>query len=233
METHTLFRKKFNSYLLEFDEIKDYNASNVLMWFYKFKDAIVMFDIGEISDFVYNRLKNSGYDEIHDINDERNILFSLNNEDEANKDVIARKILAIILRRLKEHNGLDLVIVSLIEIYNEKFNREIVLKYMMKSLHDSIGSRITFNAIKNGEFLLVTGELNEVEDYKTITVDGVKYSFVELNFGIIKIANDKGCVIYNNSSLNTSINLGNSVVVKKLNQELFDNNDGQEIVKSI
>lgn len=232
MKTNISFRKKFNRYLLDFDEIATLTASNVLMWFYQIKDAVVMFEFGEISDFIYNRLKSHGYDEIHDIEEERSILFSLSNADDANKDEVARKVLAIILKRLKDHKGLDLAMISLIEMYNEKFNKVKIINHMMRSLRDNIGSRITFNAIKNGEFILISGELNEVDDCQSITVDGIRYSFIELNFGIIKIVDNKGCTIYNNSSLNTNINLADLNTIQKLSLHL-SNNDGQEVFKSI
>lgn len=231
---NNIYRNKINSYLLQLNEANIQDASSVLMWFYRIKDANIMFETYEVSDYVYNRLRNNGYDEIHESEEEKGVILLINGSSEnVNKNTIARRIISVILRKLKKHESLDLALLSLVEMFNERFNRDVVFSYMMDRLHESVGLRVTFNAIRDGKFCLITGVLDEVDDYKSITVDGIKYPFIDINTGINRIATISGNVLFNNGSLNTRVNLSDVEEVKKLGEEIFMDKYRQELPKVI
>lgn len=235
METNiSVYRNKINSYLLQLNEVDINDASSILMWFYRVKDANIMFETYEVSDSVYKRLTGSGYDETQRLEEEKEVIKLISGSSEnINKNILARQIISIILKKIRNHESLDLATISLVEMFNEIYNRDAIFSYMMERLHESVGLRVTFNIIRDGNYSLLTGVLNEVDDYKSITVDGVKYSFIDINIGIRKITTVSGNVLYNNGSLNTKIDLNNHEEVKRLKNEIFKEKYGQEATKVI
>lgn len=229
-----VYRNKINSYLLQLNEVNINDASSILMWFYRTRDANVMFETYEVSDYVYNRLISAGYEEIQKSEDMREVIKLINgNSENGNKNILARRIISIILMKIRHHESLDLSTISLVEMYNETYNKERAFSYMMERLHESIGLKVTFDVIRDGDFCLLRGVLNEVNDYKSITVDGVKYPFIDINTAIRRITTSSGNVLFNNGGINTRTNLADVEEVKRLGEETFKDKYGQDVPKVI
>lgn len=228
-----IYQNRINLYISELDKVDLTNSLSILEWFYKVSDASIMFEINEVSDLVYNKLVNNGHKEIISDEEEAKTYYSLINARILNMDDLARNIIALILKHLKEHKTLDLTILSFIKIFNEKFNSELVFSLMMEKLRNSIGTRVVVNVVSNNEFVLKVGELNQVDDYVSIVVDGETIPFIGINNAINKIASQTGNTLYNNSRVIPSMDLSDSTNIVKLNETIFKTGYRQAVAKVI
>ncbi len=227
-----IYQNRINLYINELDNVDLTNPLFVLEWFYKVADASIMFDLPEVSDIVYQKLIKNGYKEIITDEEEARTYYSLTTMRMMNMDDLAKNIISLILKRLKEHKSLDLSIMSFVNIFSEKFNSESVFRLMMDRLKSNIGSRVVVNVIIDNDFKLKVGVLNVVNDFASVTIDDEVIPFIGNNIAINKIASSNGNTLYNNSRIIPSIDLSESNLIK-LNEEIFKDNYRQAVSKVI
>lgn len=232
-ECINIYQNRINAYLQELDNVQINDPLCVLEWFYKVIDANIMFETNEVSSYVYNKLKSSGYRETIDAVDEAKTYYTLMKGNLIDDISLSRNIISLILSKLKESKSLDLALISFVVVFNEKYNKESILKFMMEKLHKNIGNRVVFYIINNNEFELKTGELEEVDDYHTVTIDHIIYPFNGDNIGIVKIASQNGNVLYNNSEVKKVTNLNDDITIPKVKEYFSEDNYGQDELKVI
>lgn len=228
-----IYQNRINLYINELDKVDLANPLVVLEWFYKVSDASIMFQISEVSDLIYTKLINNGYREVLSSEEEAKTYYSLINARMINLDDLARNIIALILKSIKEHKSIDLTVQSFIKIFNEKFNAEDIFNLMMERLKNNIGTRIVATIVVNNEFILKVGTLNQVNDYVSITIDEEIIPFIGKNVAISKINNINGNSLYNNSRVIPSMDLSNATNITRLNEEIFKDNYRQAVAKVI
>lgn len=228
-----IYQNRINLYINELDKVDLANPLVVLEWFYKVSDASIMFQISEVSDLIYTKLINNGYREVLSSEEEAKTYYSLINARMINLDDLARNIIALILKSIKEHKSIDLTVQSFIKIFNEKFNAEDIFSLMMERLKNNIGTRIVATIVVNNEFILKVGTLNQVNDYVSITIDEEIIPFIGKNVAISKINNINGNSLYNNSRVIPSMDLSNATNITRLNEEIFKDNYRQAVAKVI
>lgn len=228
-----IYQNRINLYINELDKVDLANPLVVLEWFYKVSDASIMFQISEVSDLIYTKLINNGYGEVLSSEEEAKTYYSLINARMINLDDLARNIIALILKSIKEHKSIDLTVQSFIKIFNEKFNAEDIFNLMMERLKNNIGTRIVATIVVNNEFILKVGTLNQVNDYVSIIIDEETIPFIGKNVAISKINNINGNSLYNNSRVIPSMDLSNVTNITRLNEEIFKDNYRQAVAKVI
>lgn len=228
-----IYQNRINLYINELDKVDLTNPLVVLEWFYKVSDASIMFQISEVSDLIYTKLINNGYREVLSSEEEAKTYYSLINARMINLDDLARNIIALILKSIKEHKSIDLTVQSFIKIFNEKFNAEDIFNLMMERLKNNIGTRIVATIVVNNEFILKVGTLNQVNDYVSITIDEEIIPFIGKNIAISKLNSINGNSLYNNSRVIPSMDLSNSTNITRLNEEIFKDNYRQAVAKVI
>lgn len=228
-----IYQNRINLYINELDKLDLTNPLVILEWFYKISDAFVMFELPEVSDLVYQKLSSSGYVGVISDEEEAKTYYSLIESRMINMDDLARNIISLVLKRLKNHQVFDLTIISFINIFNEKFNNEAVFRLMMQRLRSNIGSRVVVNVITNNDFSLRVGTLNQVDDFVSITLDDEVIPFIGFNLAINKIASLNGSSLYNNSRVIPSIDLSHQVNITKLNEDIFKDSYRQAVAKVI
>lgn len=228
-----IYQNRINLYINELDKVDLTNPLVVLEWFYKVSDASIMFQISEVSDLIYTKLINNGYREVLSSEEEAKTYYSLINARMINLDDLARNIIALILKSIKEHKSIDLTVQSFIKIFNEKFNAEDIFSLMMERLKNNIGTRIVATIVVNNEFILKVGTLNQVNDYVSITIDEEIIPFIGKNIAISKLNSINGNSLYNNSRVIPSMDLSNATNITRLNEEIFKDNYRQAVAKVI
>lgn len=228
-----IYQNRINLYINELDKVYLTNPLVVLEWFYKVSDASIMFQISEVSDLIYTKLINNGYREVLSSEEEAKTYYSLINARMINLDDLARNIIALILKSIKEHKSIDLTVQSFIKIFNEKFNAEDIFNLMMERLKNNIGTRIVATIVVNNEFILKVGTLNQVNDYVSITIDEETIPFIGKNIAISKLNSINGNSLYNNSRVIPSMDLSNATNITRLNEEIFKDNYRQAVAKVI
>lgn len=228
-----IYQNRINLYINELDKVDLANPLFVLEWFYKVSDASIMFQISEVSDLIYTKLINNGYREVLSSEEEAKTYYSLINARMINLDDLARNIIALILKSIKEHKSIDLTVQSFIKIFNEKFNAEDIFSLMMERLKNNIGTRIVATIVVNNEFILKVGTLNQVNDYVSITIDEEIIPFIGKNIAISKLNSINGNSLYNNSRVIPSMDLSNATNITRLNEEIFKDNYRQAVAKVI
>lgn len=228
-----IYQNRINLYINELDKVDLTNPLVVLEWFYKVSDASIMFQISEVSDLIYTKLINNGYREVLSSEEEAKTYYSLINARMINLDDLARNIIALILKSIKEHKSIDLTVQSFIKIFNEKFNAEDIFNLMMERLKNNIGTRIVATIVVNNEFILKVGTLNQVNDYVSITIDEETIPFIGKNIAISKLNSINGNSLYNNSRVIPSMDLSNATNITRLNEEIFKDNYRQAVAKVI
>ncbi|MBO5475342.1 MAG: hypothetical protein J5982_02410 [Bacilli bacterium] len=228
-----IYQNRINLYINELDKVDLANPLVVLEWFYKVSDASIMFQISEVSDLIYTKLINNGYREVLSSEEEAKTYYSLINARMINLDDLARNIIALILKSIKEHKSIDLTVQSFIKIFNEKFNAEDIFSLMMERLKNNIGTRIVATIVVNNEFILKVGTLNQVNDYVSITIDEEIIPFIGKNIAISKLNSINGNSLYNNSRVIPSMDLSNATNITRLNEEIFKDNYRQAVAKVI
>lgn len=228
-----IYQNRINLYINELDKVDLANPLVVLEWFYKVSDASIMFQISEVSNLIYSKLINNGYREVLSSEEEAKTYYSLINARMINLDDLARNIIALILKSIKEHKSIDLTVQSFIKIFNEKFNAEDIFSLMMERLKNNIGTRIVATIVVNNEFILKVGTLNQVNDYVSITIDEEIIPFIGKNIAISKLNSINGNSLYNNSRVIPSMDLSNATNITRLNEEIFKDNYRQAVAKVI
>jgi hypothetical protein len=147
-----IYHNKINNYLSKLDTIDLSNPINVLEWFYEVRNANIMFGTYEVSNYVYNKIINCGYDDTITNTMEYQTYYTLIEKTNLDISVLAKNIISLILVNLRENKPIDLATISFISIFNEKYNSSNIYKLMMEELHNNIGNRITYNIIKDNKF---------------------------------------------------------------------------------
>lgn len=223
--------KQQKSLSSSFATININNPIEVLEWFY---DNINIKTYSEEDSLnIYMYLKDNGYKPITSSSEElENYNIIMKNKSSINRIRVASTIISIIMNSLNKNNQLEITHTILIEMFNERFNKERTYKQMMSKLNDSIGKNVVFTYIHNNKNCLQNGIIDEVVDYKTISINGIKYPFVGYNVAIKTIDDVNGKNLYNNYLLGKNYNLTDFDEIESLNTEIFGNNY-QEALKKV
>jgi len=198
------------------------SAKNILIWFYEMKDSIELFENEEYASIVFDLLKRVGFKENTTPSEELDCLNKLlSKKEDSSYEIYGSLILSLIMTSLKNRERISVEYKQLIEMYNEKYNKDIIMPDMMNKISRHIGENITFIVLLNGKPKILTGILKEVDPYRTVTIDDERYPFIGYHVGMIKIVSEFGKVLYNNSYLSTDNNLDDFSMIEKMNEELF------------
>lgn len=210
----------------EFKNVSMSGTKNILSWFYDNMDSIDIFEVPEYASTLFNILSAIGFKEnVPTPNEELNCINRLYSKSMDNSsEVNGTLIISLIMESLKNEERLSMECKHLIEMYNEKYNKDKIIPDMMDKLSNHLGDEVTLVAILNGKNKIITGILKDVEPYKTVTIDKERYPFIGYHVGIIKITSNFGKMLYNNSYISSKDNLEDFSVIEKKNEELFGNN---------
>lgn len=210
---------------LETATINNAGAKSILEWFYVNMDNIDLFEKEEYASLILKTLKNAGFQENTTPKEELDCLNKLLSKHEDNSsEVNGSLIISLIMDSIKNNVRMPIEYKQLVEMYNEKYNKETIMPEMMKTIEEHIGENVTFIVLLNGKIRILTGTLKELDPYKTVTIDDERYPFIGYHVGIIKIVTEFGKMLYNNSYLSNEDNLDDFSVIEKKNQELFGDN---------
>lgn len=215
----------------EFDKASFNGTLSILEWFYKALNYKSLFE-GDFAETIYKRLIERGYTEVLNPVDELNCYKALiQTSNDLNSEKVGYTIISLLLKNINEKTPISPDLAQFVEIYNETFNKEKTHAGMMKNIQDSIGENVVFVIIRDGRIELLTGTLNEVDPYHSVTIDEERYPFIGFNIEINKITNQDGKVLFNNHLASTTDMLDDANVIEKKNLKLFGNNYNKELRK--
>lgn len=215
----------------EFDKASFLGTVSILEWFYKAINYKGIFE-SDFADTIYKRLISLGYQEVtNPIEELESFKNLMQKSSEFDYEKVGFTIISLILKNIKEKTEMPSSLEQFICIYNQTFNKDNTFSAMMKELNNSIGSDIVFAIIRNGKVELLTGTLEEVEDYHSVTINGTKYPFIGYQVEINKITTSDGQVLFSNHLSSTSDILDEYNIIEKKNIELFGNNYNKELKK--
>lgn len=218
-------RKEVESQISKFETAIVNGTVSILEWFYNSINIKMIFEDESIADVIYNHLVNKGYKEIDNPLEELECFKRLmKREVDASAERIGNILISLIMNNLHEHKSMTPPLIQFIEIYNETYNQEKTYATMMSNLRASIGENVTFVALINGQIKLLTGTIENVEDYKSITISGEKYPFIGFQVAISKITSNFGKILYNNSHVALNDKLVDISEINKKNEETFGAN---------
>lgn len=218
-------KKEVDTQISKFEAALSRDTVSILEWFYNALNMNMIFEDEDISNTLYKSLIAKGYEEINNPIEELECFKSLMKRDvDTSPERIGQSLISLIMKNLHEHMRLTPPLVQFIEIYNETYNQERTYASMMNLLHEEIGKSVTFVVIVNNQIKLLTGVIEEVEDYKTITISGEKYPFIGFQVAISKITSNFGKILYNNSHVALNDKLIDIGEINKKNEETFGSN---------
>lgn len=218
-------RKVVDAQISKFETALENGTVSILEWFYNSLNIKMIFEDASIADVLYNRLVNKGYKEIDNPKEELECfkrLMKRQVDDSAER--IGNSLISLIMNNLHNHKSMTPPLIQFIEIYNETYNQERTYAIMMNNLHEAIGGSVTFVALINGKIKLLTGTIESVEDYKSITISGENYPFIGFQVAISKITSNLGKILYNNSHVALNDKLVDISEINKKNEETFGSN---------
>ncbi len=213
----------------EFDKASFNGTLSILEWFYKALNYKSLFE-GEFAETIYKRLINQGYTGIQNPTDELNCYKAImQNSSTLNSEKLGSTIISLLLKSLSEKAPIPSSLVQFVEIYNEIYNKEATHVEMMKNMQESIGESVVFVVIREGRVELLTGKLNEVDPYHSVTINEEKYPFIGFNIEINKITNNDGKILFNNHLASTTDILDDLNIIEMKKIKLFGNNYKKEL----
>lgn len=231
MEQYNL-ESEINNVLNLFETTNMSDVVSILEWFYKTLDNQIIFENDKSADMLYKALISNNYHEIDSPIEELECYKRLmKKSDDNSKERVGYQLISLIMKSLKEHKRISSVLRQFIEIYNETYNKEKTYASMMNSLKECVGESVTYVVLLKGEIKLLTGILESVEEYKSVTINGERYPFVGYQVEISKITSIYGKTLYNNSHVSLSDDLSNIAIIKRKNEELFGNTYDESLKK--
>ena len=213
---------EINELLISFSELEIRDAKAVLGWFYKAIYYNSMYDNEKISSFLYGELASIGYESVEPDREYIKSFYKMLNKSTEMDDLkIANALISQIMAYLKQSRSFDESLNSYIKFYNEKFNSAEINKDMMKALRENIGSKVVFVRLKDGNYEMVSGTIDALEEYKAIIIDQERYPFIGYNTGIKTIYSIEGKYLYNNELLSKNTNLESFQAINELNYKTF------------
>ena len=97
---------------------------------------------------------------------------------------------------LDTEHGIDKMLFD----YHFKYNRDFINQIYMNQLHNKIGDKVYVVGKHERVPLLETGTLDDVEDYKSVKVNGTDYNFLGYKHYIRSISDENKNVLYYNGS---------------------------------
>ncbi len=217
-------QEKTRELISELEELKE--PLTILKWFYEAINYHYLFESEYLAKRIYNHLTQNGYTPITTSVLELEVTKSLLKKDYIdNKDKVGEKLISLILKRLEENSALGSLLEQFICLYNETYNKESTFTMMMNNLEKSIGEGVTFVIIFHGQLKLLTGIIEEVEPFKSVTISGEKYPFVGYEVEINKISSNYGKILYNNSCASINDDLVDVKEIEKRRAKLFGNSE--------
>ncbi len=153
----------------------------------------------------------------------------MQNSSTLNSEKLGSTIISLLLKSLSEKAPIPSSLVQFVEIYNEIYNKEATHAEMMKNMQESIGESVVFVVIREGRVELLTGKLNEVDPYHSVTINEEKYPFIGFNIEINKITNNDGKILFNNHLASTTDILDDLNIIEMKKIKLFGNNYKKEL----
>lgn len=214
--------KNVNDLLYAFDNIDFSSVVNILDWFYDMIDYNSVFEEKMISEYIYNRLAKEGYtprlSTMENLNGLRNFLSDTDHQDPIK---FGNFLLSQILLNIKEHIGIDNGLLTLVEIYNQKYNVENTSRKMMESMREYIGTDVICLGYKDGKRFFKTHHLDGLEPFKSVTLDNIKIPFIGFGIAISKISSKDGKVLYDNKNIPNNYNESDFSVIEGLHKKCF------------
>ena len=186
--------------LLEFEKIDFSNINNILFWIYSNKENISMLDDYAIGKYVFDVIKEKYFNNNYNIDDDIEKENFLTND---NPNIL----LSSLMYSLGKEEGVSAKLVFAINNYVETYMEDKSKDLMMNYLNDNINQNVTIIGIKNNEYYIESGSLEGVNNKDYIKVNGIKYSFISDDEGIIKVVNnDTGYELYHNGHVRNFTN---------------------------
>ena len=202
-------KKSTDKLLSEFESVSYKGIVAVLEWFYNALNYKSIFESKEIALGIHNKLSNRGFREVIGLTEEVNCFKKLmQRTDDEYEQRVGYYLIALIMQNLKEQKPLSKSLEQFICIYNETYNKENTFEAMMNNLTEAIGKDVVFITIIHGKLVLLTGVLQNVDPYHTVTINDEKYPFIGVQTEISKITDTStGKVLYNNARASVNDNL--------------------------
>ncbi len=218
-------RKEIDLQISKFETALENGTVSILEWFYNTINISMIFEDESIADVLYNNLKNKGYIEINDPIEELECFKRLmKRENDDSKERIGNILMSLIMENLHNYKRMTPPLIQFIEIYNETYNQERTYASMMNSLIEARGENATFVVIINGQIKLLTGIIENVDPYKSITINKEMYPFIGYQSAICKITSNFGKILYNNSHIALNDKLIDASEINKKTEETFGTN---------
>lgn len=218
-------RKEVDAQISKFETALENGTVSILEWFYNSINIKMIFEDESIADVIYNHLVGKNYKEIDNPIEELECFKRLmKREIDDSAERIGNILISLIMKNLHDHKSMTPPLIQFIEIYNETYNQERTYATMMNNLHNAIGENVTFVVLINGQIKLLTGTIENVDDYKNITISGESYPFIGLGVAISKITSNFGKILYNNSHVALNDKLVDKSEINKKNEETFGAN---------
>lgn len=215
-------KRKIDLHINKFEIALKQGAVSILEWFYDALDFKMIFEDENISKAIYNRLVEEGYKDIETPIEEFECFKILMKRDQdSSAERVGNSLISLIMKNILEQQSIVPPLIQFIEIYNETYNQERTYAKMMDNLNDSIGDDVTFVAIIDGEIKLLTGTMDDVDVYKSVTINGKKYPFIGFQIAISKITSNFGKILYNNSHVALNDKLVDIEEINQKNEETF------------
>lgn len=185
----------------ELRRLKLSNAFTVLEWFYKTIDYNSMFEDKNISNYVFSALTEAGYQPMQDpVSDLANFKKLMNSGASASEIEVANGLISQILYAIENSQSLDTMLISLIQTFNERFNKQFAYGLMMENLKECIGDRILYTGMRNKQYFIQRGILTYVSDFKFFTVNGEELEFFGDDTTILTIESSTGKTLFRNDA---------------------------------
>lgn len=194
-------------------------ATELLAYLYDIKKYLSYLNKNEANALI-SFLEKNGYKEISPL-EELETFKSLMSNKTLSGEIVGFKLLGLIIKELKSDNNISSTTNSLLTLFNEKYNKDIYYEEIMDNLKDSINKPVVMLYIKEAEKKLVSGIVNSVEEYNSITIDGVRYPFIGLGMAICRIDNVEGRELYLNPRIKGDYNIVDFGEIIKITKDTF------------
>lgn len=194
-------------------------ATELLAYLYDIKKYLSYLNKNEANALI-SFLEKNGYKEISPL-EELETFKSLMSNKTLSGEIVGFKLLGLIIKELKSDNNISSTTNSLLTLFNEKYNKECYYEEIMDNLKDSINKPVVMLYIKEAEKKLVSGIVNSVEEYNSITIDGVRYPFIGLGMAICRIDNVEGRELYLNPRIKGDYNIVDFGEIIKITKDTF------------
>lgn len=206
-----------NKIIEEFDSLDHSNTKKVLEWFYKTKEFNSMYESPMIREYILGELSLEGQHTKENFNE----TFKRVLKGETLSKIDEENILTEILSSIQINEGITERLISLLEIYVEKYDLYYANDLMMEKLEKHIGKRVVLMGYYHGDRIFLNGPLDNVIPYESVTVDSVIYPFIGSGVALTQISSSTGEKLYSNKFIEPGYNIEDNSIVEELKRKKF------------